>query len=128
MAEWEYASAWYHGSPEQLKYLRQGSALTQHRALAAAFSHKPSVISASDDPNSIKHNGVIPGFLYVVAEQVGPDDVAVLPGTDNTHWIMVRDLELRFVEELPVDEPAQLTEEEATRLRLSVPAILEHVA
>ena len=75
----------------------------------------------SDDPNSIKHNGVVPGFLYVVAEQVGPDDVDVLPGTDSTHWITNRDLTLRFVEEIPVDQPAQLTEEEATRLRLSVP-------
>ena len=32
---------WYHGSPMLLSELRAGSTITQWRALAEAFSHKP---------------------------------------------------------------------------------------
>ena len=36
---------WYHGSPERFTLLRAGSTITQWRALAEAFSHKPQAVS-----------------------------------------------------------------------------------
>ncbi len=65
---------WYHGSPLRLRELRAGSTVTQWRELAEAFSHKPALLCIDDD-GRITHNGLQPGFLYVVDEpvEVGPD-------------------------------------------------------
>ena len=45
----ECDEAWYHGSPLELALLRPGSTVTQDRRLAEVFSHKPAVVSVSDD-------------------------------------------------------------------------------
>lgn len=52
---------WYHGPPEALVVLPIGSTITQERALAAATSHKPSLLVQND--GYIRHNGQRPGFL-----------------------------------------------------------------
>ena len=39
-----YNRVWYHGSPEDLTELATGSTITPNRALARAFSHKPTLV------------------------------------------------------------------------------------
>lgn len=71
---------WYHGSPLQLHILRKASTITQKRELARIFSHKPTIVSVSDN-GQIKHNGTTPGYLYVIVDQVHPRDVVAHPHT-----------------------------------------------
>ena len=60
---------WYHGSNIMFDTLREGSTITQWKALAEAFSHKPSCLSYDDD-GSIEHNGTEDGFLYIIDEDI----------------------------------------------------------
>ena len=100
---------WYHGSPVVLSVLSKGSMVTPFVEIAKAFSHKPKLLSMSDDMRSVKHNGELPGFLYLVSEQVDVDDLVELQGTRQTHWEIRRDLRVELVEEVPVDDPPLLT-------------------
>jgi hypothetical protein len=118
----DYNEPWYHGSPEALEVLRKGSWVTQFKEFAKAFSHKPPLISFGDDEcRDVKHNGKLAGRLYVLAESIGPDDVSYLPDTAGTHWQTQRDLNVRLVAELPVDDPPQLSEEEIAELGKRMP-------
>ena len=101
--------------------LRKGSWVTQFKELAKAFSHKPSLISFGEDSQTVTHNGQQPGFLYIVSETVGPDEVSYLRDTAQTHWQTQRDLPVRLVAELPVDDPPQLSEEAITEMRKKIP-------
>lgn len=121
MERWDYAAPWYHGSPEKLTVLRKGSWVTQFKELAKAFSHKPSRISSRDDFGTVSHDGQCRGFLYEVAEAVSPSDVSYLGNTAQTHWRTERDLPVRLVAELPVDDPPQLTSAEVAALREQLP-------
>ena len=121
MAKRDYGAPWYHGSPEELTVLRRGSWLTQFKELAKAFSHKPPLISLGGDCVNVKHNGRLPGFLYMVSEPVGPDDVAYLRDTGQTHWQTNRDLRLLLVARLPLDDPPQLSADEIADLRKDIP-------
>ena len=121
MTERDYSGPWYHGSPERLTVLREGSMVTPFKEVAKAFSHKPSTLSLGDNVENVKHNGQLVGYLYVVSETVGPEDLACLEGTAETHWEVKRDLVLRCEAELPVDDPPQLTEEELAELRKANP-------
>ena len=58
---------YYHGSPLVLDYVKSGCDITPIKALAEAFSHKPTKLSI-DDNWKIYHNGTIKGYLYVVDE------------------------------------------------------------
>ena len=49
MAEWDYSQPWYHGSQERLTTLRSGSSITQDPAVARAFSHRPSLVSVTEN-------------------------------------------------------------------------------
>ena len=104
----DYDAPWYHGSPEKLTELRKGSWVTQFKEMAKAFSHKPSLISLDDDGQAVKHDGQLIGFLYIVSEPIGPDDVSYLHNTGQTHWQTQRDLRIRYVAELPVGDPPQV--------------------
>jgi len=117
----DYSAPWYHGSPEDLTVLRQGSWLTQFEEMAKAFSHRPSLISFEDDDRHVKHDGRMPGFLYLVDEPIGPNDVTYLRDTAQTHWQSTRDLRVRCVAELPFDDPPQLSAEEIAALRKDHP-------
>ena len=121
MADEQHQSPWYHGSPQRLTVLAKGSWVTQFGEVAKAFSHKPSVMSLADDCQTVKHNGMLPGFLYVIAETVAAEDVSVLPGTAETHWQTQRDLRLELVAELSVSEPPVLTQEEVTHMKREHP-------
>ena len=63
MESWDYAQPWYHGSPLELRVLREGSTITQDRHLATVFSHKPTVVSMEDD-GRLRHNGTQPGRSF----------------------------------------------------------------
>lgn len=121
MAACDYSASWYHGSPEELTVLRQGSRVTQMVELAKAFSHRPALISFGNDGVSVKHDGRQLGFLYEVAEPVGPEDVTYLRDTAQTHWQTQRDLRLRLVASLALGDPAQLSQDEIALLRQKMP-------
>jgi len=102
----------YHGSPLELTVLSKGSVVSPFIEVAKAFSHKPNIVSfLSQDCTAIKHDGKLPGFLYLVVD-AQPGDILEMPETDSTHWVIQRDLPIKLVCELPIDDPPLLTEEE----------------
>ena len=117
---------WYHGSQQVLEELRVGSSITQIRALAKAFSHRPSIVTMSDRSESVslkstvKHNGVTPGYLYTVSEDIAPTDIYPHPhpaNADGWEWLTRRELKLTFIEETIVTNRERLTEAEIADLR-----------
>lgn len=96
------SGTWYHGSNVIFSELKEGSTITQWRALAEAFSHKPTILCY--DNGVISHNGVQKGYLYVIDEsiEVGPD-VYPHPRTtmsENAEFLTKRPLAVRLIEEL----------------------------
>jgi hypothetical protein len=121
--------AWYHGSPLLLTVLRQGSTITQKRDLARIFSHKPTVVQV-DDNDQVKHNGTRPGFLYIIADVIAPDDVVPHPHTTmeaGDEWLTTRELVLQLIgpteivasEQFPEAELAELLDRAASLTRKS---------
>ena len=96
---------WYHGSDRIFSELRTGSTITQWRALAEAFSHKPSVLGYDDD-GTIMHNGTAKGYLYVIDEPVEVGiDIYQHPRTmmdENAEFLTKRPIRVRMIGELPV--------------------------
>ena len=94
---------WYHGSNVRFDTLREGSTITQWRALAEAFSHKPTMLGIEDD-GSIRHNGQEKGFLYVIDERVEiGEDIYPHPRTtmdENAEWLTKRPLKVRMIGEV----------------------------
>lgn len=121
-AGFDAAAPWFHGSPYELTELRAGGTITQDRALARVFSHKPSLVSA-DDEGRIRHNGRRAGLLYLIAEPVRRDDVTPVPGSTlapGQEWLSARPLRLAPIER-PAPAPAELLspgEEAAPRRQL----------
>ena len=114
----DFSKTWYHGSPLVLSTLRKGSTITQDRGLARVFSHKPTLISISDE-GRMRHNGSVPGVLYIISETVEPDDVAPHPRSAmecGKEWLTRRGLRVTLIgpteivaeERLTGDEPAEL--------------------
>lgn len=98
---------WYHGSPYVLDVLATGSTVTRSRVVAEAFSHKPTCVGLDESADAIRvcHNGTQPGYLYVVDEPVGKDDVRAHPHSayqaGGLEWLATRPLRLRRIVELP---------------------------
>ncbi len=94
-------TVWFHGSDRRFAVLREGSTITPWRALAAAFSHRPSRLSYGED-GVIEHNGDRVGWLYVVDEPLRPnEDMRQHPRTTmdaGAEWLTTRPLRLRLVE------------------------------
>ena len=117
--DFDPARTWYHGSPLKLTTLHEGSTITQKRGLARIFSHKPTLVSVSDN-GQIKHNGMLLGYLYVVADEIQPKDVVPHPRTamaPGDEWLTTRELRLQL---LCSTEPApeeQLTDAEWAALQ-----------
>jgi len=73
---------WYHGSPEAIEILHEGSTITQWKALAEAFAKKPKLLSYSKIFGRIFHTGMKKGILYVVDEPLIMDvDIYQHPNT-----------------------------------------------
>ena len=118
MPDRDFSRAWYHGSQQELTRLRSGSSITQSRDVAKAFSHRPSLLSISDE--SLKHDGATPGYLHVVAEEIAPDDVRPHPHPVNAarwEWLTRRELRLELIERTEVAVEESLTDEEVAELR-----------
>lgn len=115
----DYSGPWYHGSDRMLTTLRTGSSITKDRNVAKAFSHQPSHVSWSNTAR-IRHDGAAPGFLYLVAEEIGPDDVHPHPhpvNVDRWEWLTERELKLELIGETVVTAEERLTGEEIAELR-----------
>ena len=93
--------------------------MTQWRDLARVFSHKPPIVSISDD-RRLQHNGVQPGYLYEIAEPVAPEDVEPHPRTTmapGDEWLTQRELKLRLIGETTVRPDEFLSEADVEALR-----------
>lgn len=118
----EKTNLWFHGSPEKFDTLLKGSWVTPYKELARAFSHRPSrICSADNDCVKVKHNGTLPGYLYIIAEEINERDLTLLPNTDETHWQTNRDLKVELVENVPVLDAELITEQEIEELRRKYP-------
>ena len=111
MLESKPRKPWFHGSPVELTSLHTGSTVMQNRALARVFSHRPALVTVSDE-GEIRHNGTEQGHLYLIAEDVRAGDVTPHPRTT-----MARGEELLTTRELRVK-----------RLRITVPDPGEQLA
>jgi hypothetical protein len=120
MKKEERCGPWYHGSPEKLTILRRESWVTPFVEVAKAFAHKPSLISFGDE-GSVKHDGQVPAFLYIVDEVTAQQDICYLRDTAQTHWQTQRDLCLKLVSLLPIDDPPQLSTAEIEAMRRQAP-------
>lgn len=96
---------WYHGSNQIFNTLRTGSTVTQWKALAEAFSHKPTKLGYEDD-GTIEHNGSSNGFLYIIDESVTiGEDIIQHPRTtmdQNAEFLTQRPLKVKLIAQLPI--------------------------
>lgn len=120
----DYTQPWYHGSPLELTTLLAGSTITQRRDLAWVFSHKPTIVSFEDD-GRIKHNGTLPGYLYIIDEEIAPEDVEAHPRTTmgpDDEWLTYRELRLRLLGTAEPRPEEQFTAEELEDLHQRIAA------
>ena len=119
MQDFDYTLTWYHGSQQKLTTLRVGSSITQNRNVAKGFSHSPSLLTQSEG-GAVKHDGVTPGYLYTVADEIGPDDVHPHPHPVNLtrwEWLTNRELTLKLVEQTVVTDEERLTDQEIVEMK-----------
>lgn len=113
---------WFHGSEHQLAVLRTGSSITENRAIARAFSHRPKAVSVEED-GRVRHTGTAPGYLYEVTETLTDDDIAPHPHPVNDarwEWLTRRPVRLRLLERTEVRPDDVLTADELARPRQRV--------
>ena len=87
--------------------------------MAKAFSHRPSLVSWSDS-GKVRHNGVTPGYLYVVSDDIDPDDVYPHPhpaNADHWEWLTNQELKLELIEQTIATDKERLTDEEIAAIR-----------
>lgn len=119
MQDFDYTLTWYHGSQQKLTTLRVGSSITQNRNVAKGFSHSPSLLTQSEG-GTVKHDGVTPGYLYTVTDEIGPDDVRPHPHPVNVtrwEWLTNRELTLKLVEQTVVTDEERLTDQEIAEMK-----------
>ncbi len=119
MQDFDYTLTWYHGSQQELTTLRVGSSITQDKTVAKAFSHRPSMLSMSEG-GTVKHDGVTPGYLYTVADEIGPDHVHPHPHPVNAtrwEWLTNRELKLKLIEQTIVTDEERLTDQEIAEIK-----------
>jgi hypothetical protein len=110
--------AWFHGSPIKIDVLKPGSTITRDQHLAEVFSHKPTFVLVSDD-GQIQHNGSMPGFLYVIDEQVHVEDIYPHPATSmqpGQEWLTRREFKLKLVGPVAVLASEIITPEEISQI------------
>lgn len=112
------AAIWFHGSPLELGELQTGSTITPSRDLARVFSHKPELVSLGTD-GCIRHNGLVPGYLYAISEEVRSLDITPHPGArmPGLEWLTTRPLPLRLIHQTTPRSTEMLTAEEQLALQ-----------
>lgn len=109
---------WFHGSPLDLETLREGSTITQIEKLAQVFSHKPSIVSVSDD-GKIRHNGKAKGKVYRITDEVTADDVVEHPrSSTGWEWITNKKFKLELLYEISHSPDDILSESEIEQLKM----------
>ena len=107
------ASAWFHGSPQRLEVLQEGSTVTPVVELAESFSHKPTRVGWTFEEHNgerwitIDHNGEHDGYLYKVLVDDPDADLRQHPTSGfaaGEEMLTNRDLPLEFLREVPLDE------------------------
>ncbi len=119
MQDFDYTLTWYHGSQQELTTLRVGSSITQNRNVAKGFSHSPSLLAQSEG-GTVKHDGATPGYLYIVADEIGPDDVHPHPHPVNAtrwEWLTNRELKLKLIGQTIVTDEERLTDQEIVEMK-----------
>ena len=119
MQDFDYTLTWYHGSQQKLTTLRVGSSITQDKTVAKAFSHRPSMLSMSEG-GTVKHDGVAPGYLYIVTDEISPEDVYPHPHPVNAtrwEWLTNRELKLELIEQTIVADEERLTNQEIAEMK-----------
>ena len=119
MQNFDYTLTWYHGSQKKLTTLRVGSSITQNRNVAKAFSHRPSLLTQSEG-GTVKHDGVTPGYLYTVVDEIGPHDVYPHPHPVNVtrwEWLTNRELQIELIEQTVVTDVERLTDQEIAEIK-----------
>ena len=114
-----YTVLWYHGSDQMLTTLRTGSSITQDKSVAKAFSHQPSLV-LQFGRGRVRHDGQSPGYLYVVSEAIGPDDVRPHPhpvNLDRWEWLTEREFTLELIERTVVTPAERLTDQKIAEVR-----------
>jgi hypothetical protein len=113
---------WFHGSPFAITRLRKGSTITQDQHLAEVFSHKPSIVSLEED-GTIRHNGKLPGTLYIIAEPIDPEDIIPVrfstmePGKE---WQTQRDLQVKQISNVIIKPEEALSTKEIVKLQQKI--------
>ena len=93
-------TVWYHGSNIYFSILNPGSTITPWKALAEAFSHKPSQLEYDDDGN-IQHNGTQKGYLYkingpiLLEKDIYPHPRSTM--TQNAEFLTTRPLQVKLL-------------------------------
>ena len=119
MQDFDYTLTWYHGSQQKLTKLRVGSSITQNRNVAKGFSHNPSLLTQSGG-GTVKHDGVTPGYLYTIVDEIGPDDVDPHPHPVNAtrwEWLINRELKIELIEQTVVTDGERLTDQEIAAVK-----------
>ena len=119
MQDFDYTLTWYHGSQQELTKLRIGSSITQNRDVAKAFSHRPALLTQSEG-GTVKHDGVTPGYLYTIADEIGPDDDYPHPHPVNVtrwEWLTKRELQIELIEQTVVTDVERLTDQEIAEIK-----------
>jgi hypothetical protein len=117
--EFDPVQPWYHGSPLELTILRPGSTITQKRELARIFSHKPTIVSISDN-GQIRHNGAFDGYLYIITDEIKSKDVILHPQTTMSagdEWLTTCELNLKLLDTIGLVAAEQLTNADYEMLR-----------
>jgi len=94
---------WYHGSPYELKDIKVNSSITRNKALAIAFSHKPSQLSVNDE-GEIVHDGVLAGYLYEVLD-VSSNDIYIHEACkeeDPWEWLIKKEMSLKLIDKTSI--------------------------
>ena len=119
MQDFDYTLTWYHGSQQELTTLRVGSLITQNRNVAKGFSHSPSLLTQFEG-GTVKHDGATSGYLYTVADEIGPDDVHPHPHPVNAtrwEWLTNRELKLKLIGQTIVTDEERLTDQEIVEMK-----------
>ena len=99
MSAVDFLKPWYYGSPLRITVIKAGSTITQDRSLARIFSHGPTFVSM-DEGEIVKHNGKEEGFLYLVADKVGSDNLIPHPEPSlegGKEWLTIQPIKIHLI-------------------------------
>lgn len=112
---------WFHGSPSRLTEIRPGSTITRDRTLALVFSHRPTLVS--DERNEgglLRHNGRHDGWLHVLADSIGKEDITPVPGSTlgaGQEFLVTRSVRVTAIERTMAGLAELLSADEEVVLR-----------